>query len=138
MSAISREEFNAKIETIEARMDARLEGVSARFDAFLSAQAERDKTQTERDKRYDLMWAGVQKIAEESKEAIKQASTVKANYWAATAVHFFGVITIVVAAHFANQAAVLTTLQTTLAAIQLGKDISVQKPASLQIPVPPK
>jgi len=143
MSAISREEFNAKIETIEARMDARLEGVSARFDAFLSAQAERDntrlerdQTQAERDKRYDLMWAGVQKIAEESKEAIKQASTVKANYWAATAVHFFGVITIVVAAHFANQAAVLTTLQTTLAAIQLGKDISVQKPASLQMPVP--
>jgi len=138
MNAISREEFNARIESIEARMDARVEGVSARIDAYLSAQAERDKTQEERDKRYDLMWAGVQQIADDSKEAIKHASTVKANYWAATAVHFLGTITIVVGAHFANQAAVLTTLQTTLAAIQVGKDITAPKPASLEIPESPQ
>ena len=127
MNAISREEFNARIETIETRMDARVEGVSARIDAYLLTQAERDK-------RYDLMWDGVQQIAEDSKEAIKHASTVKAHYWATTAVHFLGMITVVVGAHFANQAAVLTTLQTTLAAIQIGKDISAPKPASSQAP----
>ncbi|WP_249384228.1 hypothetical protein [Pseudomonas fluorescens] len=132
MNAISREEFNARIETIETRMDARVEGVSARIDAYLLTQAERDKAQMERDKRYDLMWDGVQRIAEESKEAIKQASTVKAHYWATTAVHFLGMITVVVGAHFANQAAVLTTLQTTLAAIQVGKDIGAPRPASQQ------
>ncbi|VVQ04898.1 hypothetical protein PS941_02956 [Pseudomonas fluorescens] len=125
MNAISREEFNARIETIETRMDARFEGVSAKIDAYFLTQAERDK-------RYDLMWDGVQQIAEDSKEAIKHASTVKAHYWATTAVHFLGMITVVVGAHFANQAAVLTTLQTTLAAIQIGKDISVPKPASPQ------
>ncbi|MDD1004300.1 MULTISPECIES: hypothetical protein [Pseudomonas] len=125
MNAISREEFNARIETIETRMDARFEGVSAKIDAYLLTQAERDK-------RYDLMWDGVQQIAEDSKEAIKHASTVKAHYWATTAVHFLGMITVVVGAHFANQAAVLTTLQTTLAAIQIGKDISAPKPASPQ------
>ena len=134
MNPISREEFNARIETIETRMDARVEGVSARIDAYLLTQTERDKAQMERDKRYDLMWDGVQRIAEESKEAIKQASTVKAHYWATTAVHFLGMITVVVGAHFANQAAVLTTLQTTLAAIQIGKDISAPKPASSQVP----
>jgi nitrogenase molybdenum-iron protein alpha/beta subunit len=134
MNAISREEFNARIETIETRMDARVEGVSARIDAYLLTQAERDKAQMERDKRYDLMWDGVQQIAEESKEAIKQASTVKAHYWATTAVHFLGMITVVVGAHFANQAAVLTTLQTTLAAIQVGKDIGAPRPASQQAP----
>ncbi|MFJ2527742.1 hypothetical protein [Pseudomonas helmanticensis] len=125
MNAISREEFNARIETIETRMDARFEGVSAKIDAYLLTQAERDK-------RYDLMWDGVQQIAEDSKEAIKHASTVKAHYWATTAVHFLGMITVVVGAHFANQAAVLTTLQTTLAAIQIGKDTSAPKPASPQ------
>lgn len=134
MNAISREEFNARIETIETRMDARFEGVSAKIDAYLLTQAERDKAQMERDKRYDLMWDGVQQIAEDSKEAIKHASTVKAHYWATTAVHFLGMITVVVGAHFANQAAVLTTLQTTLAAIQIGKDISAPKPASSQAP----
>ncbi|CAI8825719.1 Protein of unassigned function [Pseudomonas sp. IT-347P] len=131
MNAISREEFNARIETIETRMDARVEGVSARIDAYLLTQAERDK-------RYDLMWDGVQRMAEESKEAIKHASTIKAHYWATTAVHFLGMITVVVGAHFANQAAVLTTLQTTLAAIQIGKDISAPRPASPQAPEYPQ
>ncbi|MNB59069.1 hypothetical protein D3C87_613460 [compost metagenome] len=131
MNAISREEFNARIETIESRMDARVEGVSARIDAYLLTQAERDK-------RYDLMWDGVQQIAEDSKEAIKHVSTVKAHYWATTAVHFLGMITVVVGAHFANQAAVLTTLQTTLAAIQIGKDISAPRPASQQVPESPQ
>lgn len=131
MNAISREEFNARIETIESRMDTRVEGVSARIDAYLLTQAERDK-------RYDLMWDGVQQIAEDSKEAIKHVSTVKAHYWATTAVHFLGMITVVVGAHFANQAAVLTTLQTTLAAIQIGKDISAPRPASQQVPESPQ
>lgn len=138
MNAISREEFNARIETIETRMDARVEGVSAKIDAYLLTQSERDKAQMERDKRYDLMWDGVQRIAEESKEAIKHASTVKAHYWATTAVHFLGMITVVVGAHFANQAAVLTTLQTTLAAIQIGKDISAPRPAPPQAPESPQ
>ncbi|WP_460098492.1 hypothetical protein [Pseudomonas sp. H3_C08] len=131
MNAISREEFNARIETIETRMDARFEGVSTKIDAYLLTQAERDK-------RYDLMWDGVQQIAEDSKEAIKHASTVKAHCWATTAVHFLGMITVVVGAHFANQAAVLTTLQTTLAAIQIGKDISAPRPASQQAPESPQ
>jgi hypothetical protein len=50
MGAISREEFNARIETIETRMDARLDAVSMKIDGFLSVQLERDKTQVERDK----------------------------------------------------------------------------------------
>lgn len=43
MSDITREEFNAKLETIEVKMDARVESVSAKIDTFLSVQAERDK-----------------------------------------------------------------------------------------------
>ncbi len=43
MNDITREEFNAKIETIEAKMDARVESVSAKIEGFLAAQAERDK-----------------------------------------------------------------------------------------------
>ncbi|CAH0179040.1 hypothetical protein SRABI123_01390 [Pseudomonas sp. Bi123] len=43
MNDITREELNAKLETIEVRMDARVESVSAKIDGFLAAQAERDK-----------------------------------------------------------------------------------------------
>ncbi|WP_341519862.1 hypothetical protein AABC73_15030 [Pseudomonas sp. G.S.17] len=43
MSDITREEFNAKIETIETKMDARVESVSAKIDAFMAVQAERDR-----------------------------------------------------------------------------------------------
>lgn len=43
MNEITREEFNAKLETIEVKMDARVESMSSKIDVFLAAQAERDK-----------------------------------------------------------------------------------------------
>lgn len=43
MNDITREEFNAKLETIEVKMDARVESISSKIDGFLAAQAERDK-----------------------------------------------------------------------------------------------
>lgn len=47
MTEITREEFNAKLETIEVKMDARVESVSAKIDAFVAIQAERDKRMEE-------------------------------------------------------------------------------------------
>jgi len=142
MSSISREEFDARIETIEARMDARMEGVSMRIDAFLAAQAERDKAsarihaemdraQSERDKRFEIMSSAIQNIAQESKEAIRQASTTKANVWAAAAVQLVGLVAIVVGACYANQANTYAAVQTTLAAIQAGKEFTVPIPPML-------
>lgn len=121
MNAISREEFNARIETIEARMDARVEGVRADIREFICSQAERDK-------RYDSM---IQSIAIESKEALKKASSVNANVWMATAVHLFGVVSIVVGGYFASQANLYVAIQTTLAAVQAGKDVGAAKPTEL-------
>lgn len=43
MNDITREEFNAKLETIEVKMDARVEAITSKIDGFLSAQAERDR-----------------------------------------------------------------------------------------------
>ncbi|WP_162864982.1 hypothetical protein [Pseudomonas viridiflava] len=43
MNDITREEFNAKLETIETKMEARTESVSAKIDAFIAVQSERDK-----------------------------------------------------------------------------------------------
>ena len=132
MTDITREEFNAKLETIEARMDARVESVSSKIDAFLTtqaavqierdkAQAERDKAQLERDKRYELLAERVTKAAEGSEEAAKQAATVKSNYWAAVIVQLLAVVAILVGAYYANQANVFGAMQTTMSAFQAGK-----------------
>ncbi|WIN08173.1 MULTISPECIES: hypothetical protein [Pseudomonas] len=43
MNEITREEFNAKLETIETKMDARVAEVSSKIDSFVAIQTERDK-----------------------------------------------------------------------------------------------
>ena len=142
MSTVSREEFNARIETIETRMDARIDGVRAEIREFLAiqsvrdkardqAQIERDKTQVERDKRYDLISQDMRKISRGAEEAARQASTVKANVWAATVVQLLGIVAIVAGAYYANQANMYVAIQTTLAAVQAGKDIHAPSPLAL-------
>lgn len=68
MNEITREEFNAKIETIEAKMDARVESVSSKIEGFLSAQAERDK-------RLDGVLAQIGKDNGETKTSIGSMKT---------------------------------------------------------------
>lgn len=134
MNDITREEFNAKLETIEARMDARVESVSSKIDAFLATQSavqiERDKAQAERDKRFEMLAERATKAAEGAEEAAKQSATIKANYWAAVAVQLLAVVAILVGAYYANQANVFGAMQTTMSAYQSGKDSSKQAETS--------
>lgn len=148
MSTVSREEFNARIETIESRMDARIDGVRAEIREFLAiqnerdktrdqTQFERDKTQVERDKRYDLISQDMRKISRGAEEAARQGATVKANVWAATVVQLLGIVAIVAGAYYANQANMYVAIQTTLAAAQAGKDIHAPSPLALPSLTPP-
>ncbi|WP_256240633.1 hypothetical protein [Pseudomonas sp. MRSN 12121] len=134
MNDITREEFNAKLETIEARMDARVESVSSKIDAFLATQSavqiERDKAQAERDKRFEILAERATKAAEGAEEAAKQSATVKANYWAAVAVQLLAVVAILVGAYYANQANVFGAMQTTMSAYQAGKESTKAAEAS--------
>jgi hypothetical protein len=130
MNEITREELNAKLETIEVKMDARVESVSAKIDAFLLAQTERDKAQLERDKRYELLADRVTKASEGAEEAAKQAATVKSNYWAAVIVQLLAVVAILVGAYYANQANVFGAMQTTMSAFQAGKAEAVPPPTT--------
>lgn len=109
----------AALKNEQALRDQALEN---RLNGFLAAQAERDKAQLERDKRYELLAERVTKAAEGAEEAAKQAATVKSNYWAAVGVQLLAVAAIVVGAYFANQGNALMVAQTTLAAFTSGKD----------------
>lgn len=68
MNDITREEFNAKLETIEVKMDARVEAMTAKIDGFLTAQNERDK-------RLDLLLAQIGKDSSEAKSSISSMKT---------------------------------------------------------------
>ncbi|MDF9616241.1 hypothetical protein P5705_01170 [Pseudomonas entomophila] len=67
---LSREELNAKFETIEIKMDARVEAIASKIDGFLGAQ-------TERDKRLDDSIADVRRD-------IVRLGNLKLNIWGAT------------------------------------------------------
>lgn len=222
MTYITRDEFSARIEVIETRIDARIESMSTKIDGFLTQQAERDKVRLEqeqsqetarlerersqekvrleqeqarkearlereraqeevrltrerylenlrqeqerirlgrekanekawlerenterkirlaqekvhqeRDKRYALMAARMDRSLERIDEAMRMVSTNKANYWAATTVHFLGMVAILVGSYYANQSNVLVTMQTTLAMIQSVKEAGNPAPAVL-------
>ncbi|MCG8911275.1 hypothetical protein [Pseudomonas sp. DP-17] len=139
MSDVTRQELDAKLEAIEARLDTRLASISGKIDAFLAVQAERDKALEQRDERLlervnssiTLSNEWNQKfrlIAERSVEAAlsadesaKQAATLKTHFWASVAAQLLAVAAIVVGAYFANQASVLGIASSTLSAYQAGK-----------------
>jgi len=90
-----------------------------------------EKVHQERDKRYALMTARMDRSLERIDEAMRMVSTNKANYWAATTVHFLGMVAILVGSYYANQANVLVTMQTTLAMVQSVKEAGNSAPAVL-------
>ncbi|MBX8470726.1 hypothetical protein K5E37_16900 [Pseudomonas sp. RIT778] len=90
-----------------------------------------EKVHQERDKRYALMTARMDRSLERIDEAMRMVSTNKANYWAATTVHFLGMVAILVGSYYANQSNVLVTIQTTLAMIQSVKEAGNPAPAVL-------
>lgn len=69
MNDITREEFNARLETIEVKMDSRIESISSKIDGFLAAQIERDR-------RLDESIAGVRRD-------IDRLGNLKLNVWGA-------------------------------------------------------
>jgi hypothetical protein len=132
MSTVTREEFEARIEAVEARMDARVAGAIARMDAtdvriderfqWLTAMfAERDKRLDERDKRIEL-------LAHKAAAAAESASNLKAHLWLAASTVIIAVIGTVIAAYFATQSSHLTLAQTIISAFQHGQ----QMPALLK------
>ncbi|MDI2145173.1 hypothetical protein KBJ94_24355 [Pseudomonas sp. ITA] len=94
---------------------------------------EQEKAHLERDQRYAIVSARIDRSLERIDEAVRQVSTIKANYWAATAVHFLGMVAILAGSYYANQANVLVTMQTTLAMVQSVKEAGSSAPAALMI-----
>lgn len=147
MNDITREEFNAKLETIEAKMEARAEAVSAKIDAFLAIQAKRDQRLNERlgssivlsdewSQKFRMLAEQSVQAATSAEASAKEAATLKTHFWASVIAQLLAVGAIVVGAYFANQANVLSAVSTTVSVFQAGKDqtksAEAQAPASHQ------
>lgn len=133
MTDVSREELNAKLETIETKMDARVEAVSSKIDAFLALQAERDQRFEERlassialsdewNQKFRMLAEQSVQAAISAEASAKEAATLKTHFWASVIAQLLAVGAIVVGAYFANQANVLSAVSTTVSVFQAGKD----------------
>jgi len=133
MSDISREEFNAKLETLETKLDARAESVSAKLDAFLAVQAERDMRFNEKlkssiilsdewNQKFRLLTEQSLEAAKSADDSAREAATLKTHFWASVFAQLLAVGAILVGAYFANQANVYSAISTTVSVFQAGKD----------------
>ncbi|MCF6780888.1 hypothetical protein [Stutzerimonas stutzeri] len=78
MNDITREELNAKLEAVEARMDGRVASIEGKIDAFLAAQAERDKASEYRFGRIESDVAEIKQSLSKSFSSLKSTMVVTA------------------------------------------------------------
>lgn len=118
MSTLTREEFEARIETVETRMDARIQRIEDRFDSFAREQSVRD---VEREKRLEERDKRIESIALSAADSAGKAANLKTNMWLAALTVIIFVVGTVVAAYFATQSSNIGITQTTIAAFQQGQ-----------------
>lgn len=79
MEPISRPELDAKLEAIEARMDARIAGIAGTMDGFIGRLDEREKTSAERlinlGKQIDNASNGLEKAAERIESKYEESAS---------------------------------------------------------------
>jgi len=121
MSTPSREEIDAKLMAIEARMDSRVASIEGKIDALLATLQGNEKLNTERWRTFDARAAVLDerdkrltdiadravKAAEGAESAAQEARSLKLNFWASVVAQVAAVAAIIVGAYFANQASVI-------------------------------
>lgn len=112
---ITRNEFNAEIKAIEARIDSKIADIRGDFKAYMAEGRERDK-------RLEL-------IATSAEKAAASASNLKGHLWAACIAVIIAVLGTVVAAYFATQQSNIGITQSVISAFQQGQ--SSQPPPPL-------
>lgn len=132
MTSVTRDEFEARIEAVEARMDARIAAAIARLDAFevraeereqrlLAMFAERDKRLDERDKRLDERDKRLELLYQQAAATAQSASTLETHMWLATSTVVLAVMGTVVGTYYATQSSHLGMAQVVISAFQQGQ-----------------
>jgi hypothetical protein len=75
MTAPTREEIDAKLQTIEARMDARVASIQASIDGFMGRMEERALRTDDRFDRIDQRMGGIENTVQETQASIGNLKT---------------------------------------------------------------
>lgn len=120
-----RNEFEARIEAVEARMDARVSAFGARLEAFTARAEEREQRFmalfNERDKRLDERDKRIELLAQRADAAAESAANLKAHLWMAASTVVLAVAGTVIAAYYATQSSHFDLAQTIVTTFQQGQ-----------------
>lgn len=140
MSTPTREEFVARIEAVEARMDARVAAIGARLDEYsaradermqgLSAMfAERDKRLEERDKRFFEQIENMNRRFDDRDKridtALQRISHLSTHMWMVGATFVLASAATVIGAYYAAQSSHLGVTQAVISAFQQGQQLQL-------------
>jgi uncharacterized protein YjgD (DUF1641 family) len=126
MATITREEFDAKLETIEARMDGRVTRIEGKIDALLTKIEGSAKRSEETEKVFRLLSERAGDAANTAANAATKASELKSSLWITSITTILSVLGIAIAAYFGTQQSNQAIVQTMLAAFDSGKGMNVQ------------
>lgn len=112
---ITRNELNAEIKAIEARIDSRFAELHGDIKAYMAEGRERDKR--------------IELIAISAEKAAASASNLKGHLWAASIAVVIAAVGTVVAAYFATQQSNIGITQSVISAFQQGQSSPPQTPS---------
>jgi hypothetical protein len=115
MTDISRQELDAKLEAVEARMDARVATIASKIDLFL-AKSENSE-QVLRLISQQAVDASVSAAA-----SAERAGGIKSSLWITSITTILSVLGIALAAYFGTQQSNLGIVQTTISAFESGRN----------------
>jgi hypothetical protein len=133
MSTPTREEFEARIEAVEARMDARVAAIGARLDEYSARADERMQGLTamfaERDKRFFEQIENMNRRFDDRDKridaALQRISHLSTHMWMVGATFVLASAATVVGAYYAAQSSHLGVTQTVISAFQQGQQLQL-------------
>lgn len=115
MNAPTREEFDAKLEAIEARMDGRVARIEGKIDSFLAQLQGNEKAM-------QLLAEKAAMAAQTAGDAANRAGGIKSTLWITSITTILSVLGIALAAYFGTQQSNIGIVQSTIAAFESGRN----------------
>ncbi|MEW6345675.1 MAG: hypothetical protein AB1704_33940 [Pseudomonadota bacterium] len=133
MNTPTREEFEARLEAVEARMDKRLTEISGKINEFIARldqreigndllKAEREKALDARDQKLELIATQAKDAAERAAGAAEKAAGLRASFWASAIVTVLAVFAIAAGMYIGMKQSDESLIQATLSVFQAGQN----------------
>jgi hypothetical protein len=122
MTDLSREELDAKLQTIEARMDSRVARIEGKIDAFLERAAGSERATALTAENTRLLMERATDAAERAQAAATEASGLKHTLWITSVTTILSIVAVVIGAYYASQQSNIGIVQSTIAAFESGKN----------------